>query len=117
MDCEELPHLKQMANLTVNIDPVLLKKAKIYATKNDTTLSELVRKRLIEIAATEDSVAAKCSAGKVMLREGAEMANMGLNEFISEVATTKNGLYHIPYAEAEVAAKIILNVIQQSPAP
>lgn len=103
-----------MSNLTVNIDPALLKKAKIYAAKNDTTLSDLVRKRLVEITASEDSVAERCSAGKVKLREGATIENMGLNEFIGEVARTKNGLYRIPQDDAEAAAKTILNVISEA---
>lgn len=52
-----------MPNLTIQLDAALLKAAKVYAARHDTSISELVRRHLAELTrATNNEIAAQLAA-------------------------------------------------------
>lgn len=52
-----------MPNLTLHLDAALLKAAKVYAARHDTSISELVRRHLAELTrATNNEIAAQLAA-------------------------------------------------------
>lgn len=54
-----------MPNLTLQLDPALLKAAKVYAARHETSISELVRRHLSELTrATANEIASQLAAKK-----------------------------------------------------
>lgn len=94
-----------MPNLTVNITPELLRQAKVYASQNNTTLSEIVRGRLLEVTRANRSTIEKYSDGSISSSEGQQA--LGLNskeEFFQEVCRSGHNLYHLNREKAEQLA-------------
>lgn len=58
-----------MPNLTLQLDQALLKAAKVYAARHDTSISELVRRHLTELTrATNNEIAAQLAAKKARIQ-------------------------------------------------
>lgn len=91
-----------MPNITVNVTPELLRQAKIYASKNNTTLSNIVRDKLNEVTRSEQSAIEKYAQGLITSSEGQQALNLATREeFFHEVCRAGHQLYHIPREQAE----------------
>lgn len=101
-----------MPNLTVNVTPELLRQAKVYASQNGTTLSDIVRKNLADLTKRNRSVVERYAAGSISSSEGQQ--ELGLDskdQFFAKVCGSGLSLYHLDRTKADQLATEALILI------
>ncbi|MFM7295032.1 MAG: hypothetical protein ACKO1K_09525 [Burkholderiales bacterium] len=94
-----------MPNLTVNVAPELLRQAKVYASQNSTTLSDIVRRNLVDLTRTNRSTAERYADGSISSAEGQrELGLDSKDQFFEEVCGSGHSLYHLDRAKADQLA-------------
>lgn len=101
-----------MPNLTVNVTPELLRQAKVYASQNGTTLSDIVRKNLADLTRRNRSVVERYAVGSISSSEGQQ--ELGLDskdQFFANVCGSGLSLYHLDRIRADQLATEALILI------
>lgn len=94
-----------MPNLTVNIAPELLRQAKLYAAQNNTTLSNIVRSKLLDVTKSQRTVIEKYTEGAISSTEAQQALGLKTKqEFFRAVCKSGKPLYHINRDKADQQA-------------
>lgn len=101
-----------MPNLTVNIDPELLRQAKVYASQHGTTLSDLVRKNFLEITKSDRSIIERYVDGGISSADAQQALGLRTKQdFFAEVCRSGHQLYHLKREKAEQLANAAIALI------